>query len=57
MRTTTRGVQMNEPQDLPDERRRDDSLVLLADRMLREPEIVRWLAGDDDGEDEPPRAA
>jgi hypothetical protein len=48
---------MNEPQEIPEERRRDETLVLLADRMLREPEIVRWLAADDDGDDEPPRAA
>ncbi len=43
---------MNEPQDRPeDEPRRDETIVLLADRLLREPEIVAWLgAGGDDDE-------
>ena len=33
-----------------------ETLVLLADRLLREPEMVAWLRGDDD-DDEPHRAA
>ena len=47
---------MSEPQERADEPR-DETLVLLADRLLREPEMVAWLRGDDDGDDEPQRAA
>ena len=47
---------MNQPQERPDEdERRDETLVLLADRLLREPEIVAWLGGG--GDDDEPWAA
>jgi hypothetical protein len=46
---------MSEPQERSDEHPRDETLVLLADRLMREPEIVAWLGGgeDDDDDDEP----
>ena len=48
---------MSDPQERPDEQPRNDTLVLLADRMLREPEIVAWLGSGGDDDDDGPRAA
>ena len=47
---------MNEPQEGSDEHPRDETLIVLADRLMREPEMVAWLSGDEDDDDEP-RAA
>ena len=47
---------MSEPQKRSDEQPRDETLIVLADRLMREPEMVAWLSGDEDGDDEP-RAA
>jgi hypothetical protein len=47
---------MSEPQERSDDHPRDETLIVLADRLMREPEMVAWLSGDEDGDDEP-RAA
>ena len=48
---------MSEPQERSDDHPRDETLIVLADRLMREPEMVAWLSGDGDGDDEPQRAA
>jgi hypothetical protein len=49
-------ARMSDPQERPDEQPRDDSLVLLAEKLLREPEVVAWLGAAND-DDDTPRAA
>ena len=48
---------MSEPQQRSDDYPRDETLIVLADRLMREPEMVAWLSGDEDDDDDEPRAA